>query len=178
MKMNQQTFENLYKERMKDVETIINIESNDDDDLKQEGLLGVYHALRKDPHGSTRFLMNKAKWGIISSLRKGRSVDNGFYKRKNLKIIHHNQSPCEDGLFAAVIPENGKYPVDEQAIFRIDLERFMEKLTENERQFIRLKVIDGVANNTEIRKKLKIPCKEMAEITWNVRQQIKLAFAE
>ena len=176
--MNKQKLENLYNQRFNDIENIINIESDGNDDLKQEGLFGAYQTLKIDPQANTRFLVNKAKWGIISSLRKGRSVDNGFYKRKNLKIIHHNQSPCEDGLFAAVIPENGKCPVDEQAIFRIDLERFMEKLTPNERQFIRYTVIDGIANNTEIRKTLKIPCKEMAEITWNVRQQIKLAFAE
>jgi hypothetical protein len=101
------------------------METNDDEDLRKEGFWGAYLALKKDTNATDRFLINKAKWEIGSFLRKGRSVDNGFYKRKDLKIIHYTQSPFEDGIFAAVIPDNGKYPVDEQAIFRVDLERFM-----------------------------------------------------
>jgi hypothetical protein len=57
--MNQLTLHNLYDERIEEIETIINIESNDDDDLKQEGLLGAYQALKIDPHANKRFMMNK-----------------------------------------------------------------------------------------------------------------------
>jgi DNA-directed RNA polymerase specialized sigma24 family protein len=121
------------------------MESNDDEDLRQEGFWGAYLALKKDTNATDRFLINKAKWEIGSFLRKGRSVDNGFYKRKNLKIIHYTQSPFEDGIFAAVISSNGKEAVDEQAIFRVDLERFMKKLTPIERRFIRYKVMDGLS---------------------------------
>jgi hypothetical protein len=144
--MNQQILENLYNERIKNIEPIINMETNDDEDLRQAGFWGAYQALKKDTNATDRFLINKAKWEIGSFLRKGRSVDNGFYKRKDLKIIHFNQSPCEDGIFAAVIPDNGKYSVDEQAIFRVDLERFMKKLTPIERRFIRYKVMDGLSD--------------------------------
>ncbi len=175
--MNKQKLENLYNERMKDIETIIDIESNDDDDLKQEGLWGAYKALKTDPNGTDRFLINKAKWGMISSLRKGRSVDNGFYKRKKLTVFHYSQLPTADGVFAEAISRNGASPLDEQVINKICLERLMTKLTPNERKFIRYKVMEEMPN-TKIRKTLKIPCKKMAEITWNVRQQIKLAFAE
>jgi len=106
--MNQQTLENLYNERIKNIEPIINMESNDDDDLKQQGFWGAYQALKIDPHANTRFLMNKAKWEMVAWLRKSKSIDNGFYKRKDLKIIHYNQSPCEDGIFAAAVSSNWK----------------------------------------------------------------------
>ena len=173
--MNQHTLHNLYNERIKNIEPIINMESNDDD-LKQQGFWGAYQALKKDTNATDRFLINKAKWEIISSLRKGRSVDNGFYKRKDLKIVHYNQPHCEDGIFAAVIPENGKYPVDEQAMFRIDLQRFFEKLSEKENLFIKFKVMDGLAD-VSIKRQLGITFKTLKEMKGNIRRQIELSFA-
>jgi hypothetical protein len=88
MQMNFQTLHHLYSERLPEIEKGIDIKSNGDLDLRQEGLLGAYRALQTDPRGTKRFLLNKATWEMVSSLRKGKSVDNGFYKRKNHKIIH------------------------------------------------------------------------------------------
>jgi DNA-directed RNA polymerase specialized sigma24 family protein len=139
------------------------MESNGNDDLKQEGLFGAYLALKKDTNATDRFLINKAKWEMVCSLRKGRSVDNGFYKRENLKIIHYTQSPFEDGIFAAVVSSNGKEPVDEKAIFRIDLTRFLEKLSKNERRFIRYKVMNGLSDVC-IKRKLGISFKSLKEM--------------
>jgi hypothetical protein len=99
-----------------------------------------------------------------------------FYKRKNLKIIHYTQSSFEDGIFAAVIPDNGKYPVDEQAIFRVDLERFMKKLTPIERLFIKFKVMRGLSDVC-IKRKLGISFKTLQEMKENIRSQIQLSFA-
>jgi hypothetical protein len=45
---------------------------------------------------------------MIESWRKGKSVDNGFYKRKDLKIIHYEHLPLEDGVFAEAVSSNGK----------------------------------------------------------------------
>jgi DNA-directed RNA polymerase specialized sigma24 family protein len=192
MQMKLQTLHNQYKERLNDIEHIINMESNGNDDLKQEGLLGAYQALQIDPYAKNRFLINKAKWEMVCSLRKGRSVDNGFYKRKNLKIIHYTQSPCEDGIFAAVVSSNGKEPVDEKAIFRVDLERFMKKLTPIERRFIRYKVMDGLSDvcikrkvgisfktlsDVCIKRKVGISFKTLKDMKENIRRQIELSFA-
>ena len=130
--MNFQTLHHLYNERLPEIEHIIDMESKGSADLRQEGLLGAYLALQSDPHGSKRFLLNKATWEMVSSWRKGKSVDNGFYKRKNLKIVRYQHLPFEDGVFAESVSSNGKEPVDEQAIFRVDLGRFLEKLSHNE----------------------------------------------
>jgi len=111
--MNPQAMENLYNERLNDIKHIISIESNGNDDLKQEGLIGAYKALNTDPHANNRFMLNKAKRSMVSFLRKGRSVDNGFYKRKNLKVIRYNQLPSDDGILAAAIFNGDKDPVDE-----------------------------------------------------------------
>jgi hypothetical protein len=144
MTMNFQTLHNLYNERLPEIENIIDMESNGHADLRQEGLLGSYQALQTDPHATNRFLLNKAKWDMVSSIKKGRSIDNGFYKRKNLKVIHYDHLPFEDGIFAQAVSSNGQEPVDEQAIFRIDLGRFLEKLSHNERLFIQSKAMEGL----------------------------------
>jgi len=173
--MNFQTLHHLYNERLPEIEKIIDIESNGNADLRQEGLLGAYQALQIDPNASKRFLLNKATWEMVSSWRKGKSVDNGFYKRKNLKVIHYDHLPLAEGIFAEAVSSNGKDPIDEQAIFRVDLERFFNRLTPNETLFIRYKTMDGLPD-VSIRKRLQITFRQLYEIKWNIRKQIGLAF--
>jgi hypothetical protein len=112
------------------------MESNGNADLRQEGLFGAYQALQIDPNASKRFLLNKATWEMVSYWRKGKSVDTGFYKRKNLKVIHYDHLSLADGIFAEAVSSNGKDPVDERAIFRIDLERFFDRLSDKEALYI------------------------------------------
>jgi DNA-directed RNA polymerase specialized sigma24 family protein len=174
--MNFQTLHHLYSERLPEVENIIDMESNGNADLRQEGLLGAYQALQTDPDATKRFLLNKATWEMVSSLRKGKSVDNGFYKRKNLKIVHYDHLPFEDGIFAQAVSSNGQEPVDEQAIFRIDLGRFLEKLSHNERLFIQSKAMDGLSD-PNIKRKLGITFETLKAMKVNIRKQIQLSFA-
>ena len=173
--MNFQTLHHLYNERLPEIEKSIDIKSNGNADLRQEGLLGAYQALRIDPYGSKGFLLNKATWEMVSSWRKGKSVDTGFYKRKNLKIIHYDQLPLADGIFAEAVSSNGKDPVDEQAIFRIDLGRFLEKLSHNERLFIQSKALDGLSD-PKIKKKLGITFESLKAMKVNIRKQIQSSF--
>jgi DNA-directed RNA polymerase specialized sigma24 family protein len=175
--MNIQSLHRLYEERLPEIEKSIDIKSNGDPDLRQEGLLGAYQALQTDPHGSKGFLLNKATWEMVSSARKGKSVDNGFYKRKDLKIIHYDHLPLADGIFAEALSSNGKDPVDEQAIFRIDLGRFLEKLSHNERLFIQSKALDGLSD-PKIKRKLGITFETLKAMKVNIRKQIQLSFAE
>jgi hypothetical protein len=176
MQMNSQSLHHLYDERLPEIEKIVDIESNGNADLRQEGLLGAYQALQTDPHGSKRFLLNKAKWEMVSSWRKGKSVDTGYYKRKNIKVIHYDQLPFKDGILAEAISSNGKDPVDEQAIFWVSLERFFHRLSNNETLYIRYKTMDGLPD-VSIRKRLQITFPQLYEIKRNIRAQIGSAFA-
>jgi DNA-directed RNA polymerase specialized sigma24 family protein len=175
--MNFQTLHRLYEERLPEIERSIDIKSNGNADLRQEGLFGAYQALTIDPHGSKGFLLNKAQWEMIESWRKGKSVDNGFYKRKNLKFIHYDHLPLADGVFAEAVSSSGKDPVDEQAIFRVDLDRFLERLSHNERLFIQSKAVDGLSD-VHIQKRLGITFETLKTMKINIRRQIGLAFAE
>jgi hypothetical protein len=113
---------------------------------------------------------------MVSSLRKGKSVDNGFYKRKNLKIVHYNHLSTADGLFAEAVSSNCKDPVDEQAIFRISLERLFHRLSLKETLYIRYKTMEGLSEGS-IRKTLRITFTQIHEIKRNIRRQIEFAFA-
>ena len=174
--MNFQILHHLYSQRLPEIGNSIDMESNDNADLRQEGLLGSYQALLRDPYATKRFLLNKAKWEMVSSLRKGKSVDNEFYKRKNLKIIHYDHLPFEDGIFAEAVSGNGKEPVDDQAIFRIDLGRFLKKLSHNERLFIQSKAMDGLSD-PNIKRKLGVTFETLKAMKVNIRKQIQLSFA-
>jgi hypothetical protein len=174
--MNIQSLHRLYEERLPENEKSIDIKSNGDVDLRQEGLFGAYQALTIDPHGSKGFLLNKAQWEMIESWRKGKSVDNGFYKRKSLKIIHYEHLPLADGIFAEAVSSSGKEPVDDQAIFRVDLERFFARLNPNETLYIRYKTMDGLSD-VSIRKRLRVTFPQLYEMKRNIRRQIGLAFA-
>ena len=174
--MNFQALHHLFNERLPEIEKSIDIKSSGNADLRQEGLLGAYRALQTDPHGSKRFLLNKATWEMVSSVRKGKSVDNGFYKRKNLKIIHYEHLRPEDGVFAGAVSSNGKDPVDEQAIFRVDLERFFDRLTPNETLYIQYKTMDGLSD-VSIKWKMGITFPQLYEMKRNIRWQIEAAFA-
>ena len=74
--MNIQSLHQLYHERLPEIEKSIDIKSNGNADLRQERLFAAYQALRIHPHGSKGFLLNKSQWEMISSIRKGKSVDN------------------------------------------------------------------------------------------------------
>ena len=174
--MNIQSLHQLYHERLPEIEKSIDIKSNGNGDLRQEGLFAAYQALRIHPNGSKGFLLNKSQWDMISSIRKGKSVDNGFYKRKNLKIIHYEHLPLADGVFAEAVSSNGQEPVDEQAIFRVDLERFFDRISSNEALYIEYKTMDGLPD-VRIREKLRVTFSQLYEMKRNIRRQIGLAFA-
>ncbi len=174
--MNHHAMEALYNKRLNDIEHIINIQSGDDPDLKQEGLIGAYLALNRQPTATDQYLLNKSHWDMVSSIRKGKSVDNGFYKRKNLRAIRYNQLPVDDKAFSDFIHEYGQEPVDEQAIFRISLQRLFHGLSDNETRYIRCKTIDGMPD-VSIRKRLRITFAQIRESKRNSRRQVELAFA-
>ena len=174
--MNHHAMEALYNERLNDIEHIINIQSGDDPDMKQDGLLGAYLALREQPTATDQYLLNKSRWDMVSSIRKGKSLDTGFYKRKNLRVIRYNQLPADDTVFSALINEYGQEPVDEQALFHISLQRLFQKLSDHEARYIRHKAMDGMSD-VSIKRSMGITFTDLKEMKRNIRRQIESAFA-
>ncbi|MFH1721482.1 MAG: hypothetical protein ABH950_02625 [Candidatus Altiarchaeota archaeon] len=110
--MNNQALEQIYNQRIQDIEKSIDIKSGGNEDLKQEGLIGAYKALSTDPQANKTFMLNKAKWSMLYFLRKGRSVDNGYYKRKNLKVIRYDKLYNRFAiLYNAASPLKKEFPI-------------------------------------------------------------------
>ena len=147
-----------------------------DEDMRQEAMIGAYTALKVDPNGTDRYLINRAKWNQVTALRKGCSFDNGFYKRKELTVFRYTQLPSADSVFAEAISNYGATPLDEQVINKICLERLMESLTGLERRFLKYKVVEEWSNN-KIVKLLHITKAKLKEIKTEIRLKIELAFA-
>ena len=59
---------------------------------------------------------------------------------------------------------------------RIDLARFLEKLSQNERSFIRFKMMDGFSDVC-IKKRLGIPFETLRTMKANIGKQIQLTFS-
>jgi uncharacterized protein YjgD (DUF1641 family) len=72
-------------------------------------------------------------------------------------------------------PAIAKTRSTEQAIFRIDLGRFLEKLSHNERLFIQSKAMDGLSD-PNIKRKLGITFETLKAMKVNIRKQIQSSF--
>ena len=68
--MNLHAMEAYYNKLLDGIEHIINIQSGDDPDLKQEGLLGAYLALNRQPTATDQYLLNNSCWELVSIIRK------------------------------------------------------------------------------------------------------------
>jgi len=66
--------------------------------------------------------------------------------------------------------------VDEQAIFRITLQRLFQRLSDNENRYIRHKTIDGMSD-VSIKRSMGITFTDLKEMKRNIRRQIESAFA-
>jgi len=145
--------------------------------MRQEALIGMYEALKADPDGTDRYLVTRAKWNQLKYLRKGRSVDNGFYKRDELTLVHYDQLPAFDSVFAQVISLNGTAQLDEQVLDKICLERLLDDLSGPELEVFGYKVIDELYD-IQIRKKLRIGNGRLEEIKAGIRYKIREAFGD
>ena len=173
--MNTQQLNSLYEERINSLAPYIRYKSDGNEDLMQEGNIGIYQSLRNQPHANNSFLKLQAKWRMVSFLRRGRSIDNGFYKRKDLQIIHYNQLSFDDGILSTTF-DNNRLPIDELVINKICIDNLIGSLTTIEKDFIEGKLKGW--NNSKINKVLRIPFTKMKEIKREIRFKIKVAFAD
>lgn len=67
-------------------------------------------------------------------------------------------------------------PVDEQALFRISLQRLIHRLSDNENRCIRHQAMEGMSD-VSIKKRMGITFPHLSEMKRNIRTQIDLAFA-
>jgi DNA-directed RNA polymerase specialized sigma24 family protein len=118
-----------------------------DEDLIQEGAIGIWEGMREQPYAANKYHTTKAKWNIVNVSRGvGRSVDiPKRYERKVLiTIVHYDAIPdnADADLSQAILTDKNGLPLDEVVIRKMDFERFINTLTTTEERYIRFKMVD------------------------------------
>ena len=119
------------------------------------------------------YYRTKLKFVITNYLKKGKSIDNGFWKRDTINII-----PCDSvnsDVSANILKDMHGKPVDEQVIEKITFERFLGSLSMIEQRFTFLRIMDYTY--LKIMRKLKLTQKMLAEVQRSVRTKINAAYA-
>ena len=117
-----------------------------DDDLYQEGLLGLREALLKDPNATNSYLIRAAKWRISRYMNRGVSIDNGSrrtYTRTLANGVIKEYRKCMTpiyidalmGDFELTFPDYS-YSPDILAIDRICAMKFYSLLNQKEAELI------------------------------------------
>ncbi|MFC1885461.1 hypothetical protein ACFLZM_00165 [Thermodesulfobacteriota bacterium] len=172
--MTTQELNMLTEQKIKVLTPHMRAQSRGDDDSFQEQCIGVYQALKKEPNATTRYLKNGAKWNLIRERQRGRSIDNGYWKRDRVKIIHLDQYNAEEAA-SLILADMRSRPLDEQVIEKIAVERFFENLNYLERRFVGLKIEDLSAK--KIMQRMRITKNRLKRIKINIRLKIGEAFA-
>jgi len=171
--MTYQELNCLCEERINSLAPYIRTMPNDD--MAQEARIGIFKALKKDPHANNTYLKQRAKWQMSYSRRKGRSVDNGFWKRDQVKVFHYDHSN-EDGVFSIIFKNRMRIPLDELVIDKIGMERFYSMLTELEKILVKGKLDGWSDKKTETR--LKISHRQFKKARQGIHFKINVAFAD
>jgi len=105
-----------------------------DEDLIQEGAIGIWESMAKKPDASDQYYANKARWNIKSVARGvGKSLDiPKWHERKTpISIIHYDArlDGSDTELSQAILTDRKRVPLDEYVIQKVDFERFINGLS-------------------------------------------------
>jgi hypothetical protein len=175
-KMTDQELHQVFERRLPEIIPWIVYNSQGSDDMIQEGLLGMWAALRKDPAGTNRFLKNNSYWQMIGTARRGKSVDypsQSFQRRKfSIKIVNTSVFNTE---VADYILEDRSLAVDQKVIAKISWERFLKRLSRLEWGLVKARLND--LTTKQICHKLSLTYDKYLLIRKMTLEKFKEAFA-
>jgi DNA-directed RNA polymerase specialized sigma24 family protein len=143
----QQSFDAMVEDKINTLMPYLVRTARGDEDLIQEGAIGIWESMKEQPYAATKFHATKAKWSIISVARGvGKSVDiPKQYPRKHpIEIVHYDAIPenADADLSQAMLTDKNSLPLDEIVIRKMDFERFINTLTTTEERYVRFKLVD------------------------------------
>ncbi len=116
---------------------------NDCDDLAQEVRLAIYHKLVEAPDSPRTHLFREAKQAILDYRRKGKSVDGRLHRGFRRQVVWRLVSLDEPDVVPAEY--SGLYfrphqlrPVEDLALAKVAFETMMERLNEQQGQYLSL----------------------------------------
>lgn len=145
MTAQQQAFDTKVEQKISEMMPYLIKTANGDEDLVQEGAIGIWQSMQKKPEASDKYYANKAKWNIQSVARGvGKSVDTPkWYKRKKpISIVHYDAE-----LSQAVLANRKHLPLDEYVINKLDFERFINTLYSTEAEYVRCKIVEELPDS-------------------------------
>jgi DNA-directed RNA polymerase specialized sigma24 family protein len=124
-----------------------------DEDLIQEGAIGIWESMKEQPYATNKYHTTKAKWRIISVSRGvGRSVDipKRYPRKLPITIVHYDAIPdnADADLSQAMLTDKNGLPLDEVVIRKMDFERFVATLTTTEERYVQYKMVDELPDRT------------------------------
>jgi DNA-directed RNA polymerase specialized sigma24 family protein len=142
-----QSFDTMVEDKLHTLMPYLVKTARGDEDLIQEGAIGIWQSMKEQPYAATKYHATKAKWSIISVARGvGRSVDiPKQYPRKDpITIVHYDAIPenADTDLAQAILTDRNSLSLDEMVIRKMDLERFVATLTTTEERYVQYKMVD------------------------------------
>jgi DNA-directed RNA polymerase specialized sigma24 family protein len=143
----QQSFDAMVEDKIHALMPYLVKTARGDEDLIQEGAIGIWESMKEQPYAATKFHATRAKWSIISVARGvGKSVDiPKQYPRKHpITIVHYDAIPdnADADLSQAILTDRNSLPLDEVVIRKMDFDRFVNTLKTTEERYVRFKMID------------------------------------
>ena len=180
MTTQQQAFDAKVEQKINKMMPYLIKTANGDEDLLQEGAIGIWESMQKKPDASDVYYANKAKWNIKSVARGvGKSVDiPKWHKRKvPISIVHYDTAKNADAVFSlAILADRKRLPLDDYVINKIDFEHFIATLYSTEAEYIRCKVVEELPD-CEISKRLDISVEKIRFMRKSLRWKIVDFFA-
>jgi hypothetical protein len=146
MTTTQEAFDAKFEGKLKELTPYLVMTAGGDEDLFQEGAIGVLLSMREEPEAYNKYYKKKARWNILTQARGiGKSVDiRKSYKRKNpIELVHYDAVPetADAELSQAILGDRKRLPLDEYVINKVDLEGFVESLSLQEAEYVRMKLV-------------------------------------
>ena len=159
-----------------------------DDDLYQEGILGIREGLLRNPYAPDDYLVRAASWAMNHYKNRGCSIDNGakwlYTKRLPDGTINKYRKDAIPIYIDKLMSEfdlefpDSSYPPDTLAIDKVCAESFYRSLDRKEAKFIDtcVETMSNYFYNSNARRKLKISKNEYYRIKHSTYDKFVKAF--
>jgi DNA-directed RNA polymerase specialized sigma24 family protein len=149
----QQTFNTMVEDKINTLMPYLVMTASGDEDLIQEGAIGIWESMKEQPYATNKYHTTKAKWNIVNIARGvGRSVDipKRYERKVQISLVHYDAIPdnADADLSQAMLTDRNSLPLDEVVIRKMDFERFINSLTTTEERYVRYKMVDELPDRT------------------------------
>lgn len=178
----------LWAEKIQRFSTKIRQIVRGDDDLYQEGILGLREGLLRNPYGTDSYFITAIKWAISHYRNRGVSVDNGAkweYRKRlvdgTIKKYRKDMLPVYiDKLvseFELSFPDYS-YAPDILALDKICAQKFYELLNKNEAEFVDacIETMGRYFYNSEARRELDMSRVQYSRLKRSVYEKFLRTF--